>query len=435
MLPLSAKVLILVPAAEVQELFTEIYQTLNVKVQFPLLQEESGFLLDFSEEGDRRPRYLGRLDAERTLEMLQAEIPKSSLVEVKDSEMFNSRSFAAFKAKIEAAENAGKRKSKSAKEKKKQSRILEKRNIYQQLRRTQCYLGIRPRDEVLKDPHHLPNLDWNELQEARKTHENTLAESRKEIDVTKAVPHVFHHNVVFVSVDVESFERNHRQVTEIGVSTLDVNDLVNLPPGDGGVAWMSQIRARHFRIKEHSHLVNSEFIAGCPDGFQKEFGTSEWISILEAPHVVASCFRAAYSDPTAVVANGPGNSRVEENPKDAGAEDTEGSWDHEPTSAGEIDVEAKAHDLQPKRNIVLVGHDTKTDMDYLRLLGYDVRNLPSVLEAVDTRDLYRALQHEQQPRNLGAVLMDLGISGWGLHNAVSVAFARSCSFRASFVCL
>ena len=183
-------------------------------------------------------------------------------------------------------------------------------------------------------------------------------------------------------MDVESFERNHNQITEVGISTLDTYDLVGIAPGKGGKAWLPKIRARHFRIQEHAHLVNKDFIQGCADRFEKDFGKSEFVSIKEAPQVVASCFRPPFSRP------------ANENTTTLGKEE--------------------------KRNIILVGHDTKTDINYLRQIGYDVANLSNLVETLDTTELYRALKHDSQSSGLGSLLVDLGLTGWNLHNAVSL---------------
>jgi DNA polymerase III alpha subunit (gram-positive type) len=70
-----------------------------------------------------------------------------------------------------------------------------------------------------------------------------------------------------------------------------------------------------------------------------------------------------------------------------------------------------------KRNIVLVGHDIATDINYLRKLGYDPYNLANLHEMIDTSLMYRALGREPHPRNLGSILANLEIAGWYLHNA------------------
>lgn len=215
-----------------------------------------------------------------------------------------------------------------------------------------------------------------------------------ELDVTKSVPYLFDKNVVFVCVDVEAWEKDHSVITEIGVSTLDTNDLARLPPGEGGKNWMTAIRPRHFRISEYKHLMNQDFVAGCPDRFEKEFGSSSFISIKEAPQIIASCFREPFSASYKMKT-------------------------HENIVSDSLLEALNQPDPQAKRNIILVGHDIRSDIDYLKQIGYDVSNLPNLLEAIDTADMFKALKHEQQSRSLGGVLLELEMVGWNLHNAVS----------------
>lgn len=89
----------------------------------------------------------------------------------------------------------------------------------------------------------------------------------------KFAPFLFEGDVVFISVDVEAYEKDHNKITEIGISTLDTRNLSEISPGEGGINWRDPekvIRARHFRISNYKHLNNSEFIDGCADRF--EFG-------------------------------------------------------------------------------------------------------------------------------------------------------------------
>jgi hypothetical protein len=73
--------------------------------------------------------------------------------------------------------------------------------------------------------------------------------------------------VVFICIDVEANERAASQITEIGIATLDTRDLKSLVPGECGENWRRMIRARHFRITEYKHIINSEFVTGCPGSF------------------------------------------------------------------------------------------------------------------------------------------------------------------------
>ena len=107
--------------------------------------KEPGFLLNFDAKGSPRPRYLGRVNADISVEDMESKIPAPGFKANGETEVHEDRSFAAFKAKMEAAVQAGKNKTKSQKEKKKKERIVSKQTWCDQLKRTQCYLGLRPR--------------------------------------------------------------------------------------------------------------------------------------------------------------------------------------------------------------------------------------------------------------------------------------------------
>ena len=340
----------------------------------------------------------------------EQKIPDPNYKKHGENEVLDDRSFVAFKKKIEASIDVGKHKSKAAKEKRKNERVVQKKGWFAQLKRAQRYLGIRPCRTATEsdDPLRTLDLPWDGLEKARKAYQLAVGIDLPDVDVTKPAQYNFELDVVFVSVDVEAYERERRAITEIGISSLDTRDLIKLAPGEGGADWFNKIRSRHFRIREYGHLQNTEFVAGCADRFEKAFGTSEWVSKAEAPKIIASCFRP----PFAV------------NPKNPKANLRFVAVDHpqtgtsQPTdSAPSSSDAAQPDDTLLKRNIILVGHGIKSDIEYLRNLGYDVSNLSNLLEAIDTADIYRAFKQEQNPRNLGQVLLELGLTGWNLHNA------------------
>lgn len=246
-----------------------------------------------------------------------------------------------------------------------------------------------------------PNLTYEESQAAQEAYEKAAGLKLPNIMPSDPVPHAFDQSVVFVCVDIEAYEKDHRKITEIGISTLDTLDLKNTPPGAGGVEWMKKIRARHFRVAEYAHMNNHEFVTGCADKFLERFGVSEWISIKEAPQVIASCFRHPFS----------ALGEYHPYPKNINQVGRHGSGSQ---------YLPPIEECRPKRNIVLVGHDLKADIGFMRDLGYDVTNLSNLLEAVDTADMFRAMKREQNLRKLGNVLMELELVGWHLHNAVSI---------------
>ncbi|KAL8847317.1 MAG: hypothetical protein Q9221_007633 [Calogaya cf. arnoldii] len=387
----ASKPLILIPATEVEALFDDIKKELRLLVYFPKEERDPGFLLSFEEEGLPRPRYLGRLDLEHSLDDMEAKIPSYTDKDY-GGHKADDRSFAAFKKKMEAAIEATKQKSKHQRDKKKKERIGTKQTWCEQLKRAQCYLGVRPRTVPdMPNPMEDPTIQPRELERAMKRYQLSKGVELPDLNISEPAPFAFQDHVVFVCVDIEAYEKDNRPITEIGVSTLDTHDLVGLSPGECGKAWMKKIRSRHFRIKETAHLHNSEYVAGCADRFEPEFGVSEWVSFKEAPQVIASCFRPPYSRPLDH-ANG-----------------------HVPAK-GDAQTPTNGTDA-PKRQLILVGHDIQMDINYLRKLGYDVSNLSNLIEALDTADLYRAWKHHQNPSKLGAILMEMEMVGWNLHNA------------------
>jgi hypothetical protein len=205
------------------------------------------------------------------------------------------------------------------------------------------------------------------------------------IDHSLPAPFAFDNSVVFVCVDVESYERAHNKITEIGVATLDTRDLAGVAPGPDGANWRSKIRAQHFRITDHRHLVNSEFVSGCPDRF--DFGESTFVKLAEAPAKVAECFKSPF----------------------AAQSDHDGDADLPNT--------ASISDSGEQRKLILLGHDTLSDINYLQQLGFDPLTLPNLFETQDTATMYRVWRREQQPTKLGSILYDFDIPGFNLHNA------------------
>jgi len=392
----------------VEALFREIHKALGIYCHFPDISRHPGFEIGF--EDGPRPRYLGRLTEDCSLADLEAMIPDSFKVE---PEVVDDRSFPAFRRKMEAAILAGKNKQKNAKDRKRRDRVMTKRGWCAQLKRAQCYLGVRPRGTVDKEAfHNDPNHSYEESQAAQEAYEKAAGLKLPKLVINDPAPCPFDQDIVFVCVDVEAYEKDHNKVTEIGISTVDTRDLKTTPPGEGGAEWMKKLRARHFRIAEHGHLNNTEFVSGCADKFVEKFGTSEWISIKEASQVIASCFRHPFS----------ALGKYHPYPNDRNKVGRHGS--------GSQYIPA-VDNGEPKRNVVLVGHDIKADIDYLRKIGYDVTNLPNLLEAIDTADLFRAMTHEQQTRSLGAVLFELELVGWHLHNAVSHTLRYAHASRGS----
>ncbi|KAL1955317.1 hypothetical protein VTO42DRAFT_8657 [Malbranchea cinnamomea] len=431
---ISLQPLVLVPRHQVQALLDEINEAFGLNLS-PPTGPGLGVLLPFEDDGTPQPHFLGKSTSRNMKENLVHSIPLrgEDFVPPPGCSPAVNRSFAAFKAKIEAAVEATRRKSKAAKNKRQRDQGLKLRNWCRSLKRLHCYLGLRPRlsrGERMEQVNIGAGMSWDMQNKASHEHAISCGIILLPLDVNQPAPFPFADEPIFICIDVESNEKCHDQITEIGISTLDTLDLVGVPPGPDGTNWMAKIKSRHFRISEYAHVVNSDFLQGCPESF--EFGESEWISIKNAGKIVDSCFRPPYSTDS-------GHNTRQSTPVKAGdvvcAVDAEGERTF---VSGREDIQANgpAESIkQPKsrpRNLVLLGHDIVSDIRYLRKLGCKVLNSdansrsddksgnteqPIFLESLDTSVLFRVLKRETQPSSLAKVLVDLGIVGWSLHNA------------------
>lgn len=342
------------------------------------------------------------------------------------------RSFDAFRKKMEAAVDATRKKNKASKAKKRETQIKKQQDWCRSLKRLQCYLGLLPRynrgDSIAAQ------------EEDERNYGLDCGTVTKSLDVNEPVAFLFDREPIFISVDVESNERSHNQITEIGVSTLDTRDLVAIPPGEGGMNWLAKIRSRHFRISEYSHVVNRDFVSGCPDKF--EFGESEWVCLKEAAKMIDSCFQPPYSanaDTLMLNVTRERNSNMDSTDSDDG-----GGVLLDPVLADFNNFQQNQGGLvKEPRNIILLGHDTQADVAYLRSLGCTTfgAQTPNTeatygelgsehgqsagirfLEALDTATLFRAFKREPHNRSLGHILVEFGLTGWHLHNAGNDAY-------------
>ncbi|EFQ87279.1 hypothetical protein PTT_17296 [Pyrenophora teres f. teres 0-1] len=336
------KPLILVRENQVQALLAEINKHLKLGLLITDQQREEGLVLRFPDHPRCLPRYLGRSYSREDVDTMARNAPsenhraagEASHPPLKDGTVEE------FRQMMEKAAEAQKAKSKASKVKKQQDRLVKNKTMVDQFKRAQRYLGLRA---TIQDG------GMHGLSPA--------------IDPLMPAPFAFDQSVVFVCIDVESFERDHNKITEVGVATLDTEDLVGVAPGVDGEAWRDLIQARHFRIKEYRHLINHDFVKGCPDSFK--FGQSTVIPLGEARDHVARCFQP-------------------------------------PFGAQVIDADESMESTEPRR-IIFLGHDTMSDIDYLKKLKFDP-STENIVELMDTATMYR-------------ILADLGIAGWDLHNA------------------
>ncbi|UPX18159.1 uncharacterized protein EKO05_0008469 [Ascochyta rabiei] len=357
--------LVLIRETQFQDLLNEINDHLKLSLRITDQQREDALVSRFPHHPRCTPRYLGRSTSREEYDMMVDSAPNHSFRAAGEPGSLppDERTLEAFKQLMEESFEAQKAKNKASKAKKQQERLIKQKTMADQFKRAQRYLGLRP--SPAKD-----NAAPNGPPSA--------------VDPTSPVPFDFDQSVVFVCVDVESYERAHDKITEVGIATLDTRELARVSPGHDGENWRALVRARHFRVKEHAHLVNSQFVSGHPDGF--DFGQSTMVSLADAPTHVAACFSPPFGAHQ-------GNS-----------------------SEGIVDL-MQGMDLNEKRNIIFLGHDTLGDVRYLQTLGYDPMKVDNLLEALDTAVMYRVWRREQNPASLGRILYDFDIAGYKLHNA------------------
>ncbi|TVY13160.1 Uncharacterized protein LARI1_G008062 [Lachnellula arida] len=365
--------ILLVPAKQFQDFLELINRSLSTSLAMPSGGSNGTFMVSFENDGTPRPRYLGRTANKEAAETLRNNIPPTYYKpknEPKSTVTPTPQALEAFKAKLELMNAAQKGKKSGSKDKLKRERLFNQQSWKTSLKRTQRYLGLR---EASTRPENTNRRDmtWEAMDRLK----STVSLETPAVSFTPDIlaPFPQEGRVVFVCVDIEAYERNNNLITEIGIATLDTDDLAGVVPGEGGANWMKLIRARHFRINEHKHLNNTEFVSGCADRF--EHGTSEFISLKDAPRIVASCFKHPFSKP---------------------GDDTE---------------------PEEKRSIILVGHDLNQDINYLKKMGYDVYNLSNLLECVDTANMWKYMTRDNNPRKLAMILAELRLIGWNLHNA------------------
>ncbi|KAF1970212.1 hypothetical protein BU23DRAFT_474851 [Bimuria novae-zelandiae CBS 107.79] len=368
----ESRPLILVRESQVVDLLKEVNSHFKLSLKITDSQREEGLVSRFPDHPRCRPRYLGRSHTRDEYTSMTNQVPGIATRPTGEPAppSLDAQLLEDFKSMIEEAWEVTKNKSKGSKEKKRVDRLKKQKVLVDQFKRAQRYLGLRP-----------TVIDGG-----------NATGPPPAIDVSLSVPFAFDHSVVFVCVDVEAYEKDHTKITEVGIATLDTRDLVELTPGKDGENWRSLIRARHFRISDYAHLVNSEYVSGCPGSFF--FGQSEFVSLEDAREAVVSCFQSPFCAA----------------PRDAHANHDNGHRD--------------------KRNLIFLGHDTLTDVKYLQNLGFDPLGLPNILEAQDSANIYRVWRREEQITKLGKILERFKIDHFGLHNAGNDAVYTVQSFLA-----
>ncbi|RAK72790.1 uncharacterized protein BO72DRAFT_480774 [Aspergillus fijiensis CBS 313.89] len=351
---LGCRCILLTPARHARRLLGEINRTFKCTLQLPA-ERDMGLVLSFDNDAYPQPKFLGTSTNREAKDRLQARVPPPSeryLDPWKDLGDEHRELAVAYEAMLEAACDAMKSKRKTNAAQKQQQRMELEHRRKESLLRAQQYLGMRPAGTIDESLKYAP------------------------FNMNAVAPFAFWKDPIFVSVDVEWNERCSSQITEVGLSVLDMRKLHGVRPYSmDGVIWRRAIRSRHLRVREYSHLVNNEFVRGCPGDFR--FGTSEFVGLENLKEVVQEAFQ-------------------------------------------QVAVAEKKEDESEDRHVVLVGHSLAADLEHLRKIGV---TLEMVNDRLDTAGLDCALhadpqqQQPMQPRSLGTVMTELGLEPWHLHNA------------------
>ncbi|KAF3910338.1 hypothetical protein ABW21_db0208828 [Orbilia brochopaga] len=184
----------------------------------------------------------------------------------------------------------------------------------------------------------------------------------------------------FVSVDIESWEKNHDIITELGLS-LYIPATEDEAPDETGHG----ITSDHIIVTEHRFFKNGDYVADASGNF--EFGTSKYVAVKELRAAVTSFMEAARTSQRDICK------------------------DLETSKSCTLEIIASG-----QRQLVLVGHDVNADIEYLRKLGYD-SELAQFTIIFDTMEMWKGMADTPNGISLSKLCNELGIVAWNLHNA------------------
>lgn len=253
--------LLLVPSAQ----FEHFLKIANVKLYKNLRIPHGGardkFFLTFGSSDTPVPRFLGRAGNEKALQIIQRSIygfPQDKLSDLSPAALQS------YKDSMDEIYNSFTSRKKKNPEEVKMKQVERQKNLGRVTKRVQRYLGLRARAAYVSQSGEFCLIRRFCVHQPTNSY---IASKAAGWNVEEPAPFIKDSSVRFVCVDIEAYERNNKLVTEVGLAILDTEDIMDIPPGNDGENWFSQIKTFHFRINEYSHLVNSEFVAGCPYAF------------------------------------------------------------------------------------------------------------------------------------------------------------------------
>ena len=415
----------LLPFKQFKQFTNEISKICQADVTVPSYP----FTITFFKDGTPLPHLLGTFHDKETITEQLNKVPVAAIDYGETPQGVSpsvKAAFAKFQAifeKVAAAKKKTKTGATKTGKKKPRSGSVQIRYWCTSLARAQRYLGLLPPKPKLSGAN--PNLTWEEEVEFMKTQGRQSDVQTGTLDLMTPAPFEFEKSPVFVCVDIEAYERDSSVITEVGISILDTLDLINIAPGVHAENWRKHIRSQHFRIDEYSHIRNRDFCPGDPASFA--FGTSEFVLLKDIGERIDRCFEY----PFAVQFEHDGRAKT---------------WAELEGPQSQVNTKSSKVQKGPKdRNILLVGHNLKADLDYLAQLGSSIfsdqipattlgvgelqisdttnklargiKGLKSIREAMDTQILYQKLMEAEQGTGVSKMLHGLDIDAFALHNA------------------
>jgi hypothetical protein len=140
------KALILVTERQFEDLLTEINSTLKLSLKITDQQREDGLVSRFPDHPLCRPRYLGRSRSKDEYNDMLGMIPSTGFRATGESTAPppSAGTLEDFRAMMEELWEIQKGKTKAAKKKKQQERMVKQQSMTDQFKRVQRYLGLRP---------------------------------------------------------------------------------------------------------------------------------------------------------------------------------------------------------------------------------------------------------------------------------------------------
>ena len=266
---IEAPAIILLPLPQAEHFLRTINRHLDTNMTMPTATDRATLVLESPDNGTPRPRYIASSTEPEDLPFVKTACPHRSYIPEIERANYDGyktpteEDYLEFRAKMAAiSEDDRVRKEKDAFKRMEKRHQLQKAKGHEILR-AQRYLGLRKKN----DPASEVKLLEAEEEKEKESEAESESEYEDELDVDQPTPHPQESSVVFVCIDIEAFEFTPNQITEIGVATLDTNDIADVAPGESGRNWWNMIRAQHFIVKEFRHLENKVHCRGNRDGF------------------------------------------------------------------------------------------------------------------------------------------------------------------------